>query len=106
MAKASEWEVRIASWRASGKTSTEFCKGHGYSAKSLLWWSSQLRRKRVDKPKSDGVRLARVIRAPSAPLAATAVLVEFEGARVAVGSGASAETLRMVFEALRKGSTP
>lgn len=38
MAKASEWEARVASWRVSGKTSAEFCKGHGYSAKSLLWW--------------------------------------------------------------------
>lgn len=66
--------------------------------------SSQLRRKRVEKPKAERVRLARVIRAPSAPLAATTVLIEFEGARVAVGSGATAETLRTVFEALRKRS--
>jgi hypothetical protein len=34
------------------------------------------------------------------------VLIEFEGARVAVGSAASAETLRAVFEALRGRGAP
>jgi hypothetical protein len=46
--------------------------------------------------------LARVIRAPSAASAVTTtVLIEIEGARVAVSSGANAETLRAVFDALR-----
>lgn len=92
----------MASWRASGLKSDEFCKGRGYSPKSLLWWSSRLRHKRVGKAsKSGSVQLARVIRTPTAPTAGAAVLIEIEGARVAVGTGASAETLRVVFEALR-----
>lgn len=106
MAKASEWEARVSSWRASGLTSGEFSKRHGYSARSLLWWSSQLRRKRSEKPRVAGVRLARVIRTPSAIATATAVLIEFEGARVAVSGAASAETLRAVFAALRTRSAP
>jgi hypothetical protein len=37
----------------------------------------------------------------------TAVLIEIDGARVAVSSGANVETLRMVFAALRtRASTP
>jgi hypothetical protein len=109
MAKASEWASRVASWRASGLTSSEFSKGRGYSHKSLLWWSCQLRRKPVSTSgKSGGVRLARVIRVtPSAPAVTTTVLIEIEGARVAVPSGANAETLRAVFDALRaRAGTP
>jgi hypothetical protein len=101
MAKASEWESRVASWRASGLTSNEYCKGRGYSPKSLLWWSCQLGRKRVETPSRTGsVRLARVIR-PTPSASTTTVLIEIDGARVAVSSGANAETLRVVFDALR-----
>lgn len=109
MAKASEWASRVASWRASGLTSNEFCKGRGYSPKSLLWWSCQLRRKGVETPsRTGGVRLARVIRStPRASAVTTTVLIEIEGARVAVSSGANAEMLRAVFDALRaRASTP
>lgn len=103
MAKRAEWESRVASWRASGLTSSEFCKGRGYSHKSLLWWSCQLGRKRVETPSRTGsVRLARVIRtAPSASPLTAAVLIEMDGARVAVSSGTNVETLRVVFDALR-----
>lgn len=103
MAKRAEWESRVASWRASGLTSKDFCRGRGYSPKSLLWWSCQLGRKRSEaSPRPGGVRLARVIRSTSAvsPVT-TAVLIEIEGARVAVSSGANPETLRAVFDALR-----
>jgi hypothetical protein len=101
MAKAAEWEARVASWRASGLKSEEFCRGRGYSARNLLWWSSQLRRRRaVPAPKASGVQMARVVRSASAPTASTAVLIEADGVRVAVGSDANAETLRAVFEAL------
>ena len=107
MAKASEWEARVSSWRSSGLTSAEFCERHGYSAKSLLWWSSQLRHRRAGKSsKATAVGLARVVRTPSVASTASAVLIELEGARIAVGSAASAETLRAVFEALRGRSAP
>ena len=108
MAKASEWEARVSSWRSSGLTSAEFCARHGYSAKSLLWWSSRLRHRRAGKSSkaTTAVRLARVVRTPSTVSTASAVLIELEGARIAVGSAASAETLRAVFEALRGRSAP
>lgn len=107
MTKASEWEARVASWRASGLTSKEFSSRHGYSASSLLWWSSQLRRKRGAKAsKQAEVRLARVIRTPNALCAAASVLIEFEGARVAVSDATNGETLRAVFEALRRRTAP
>ena len=49
------------------------------------------------------VRMARVVRTASPSAAATegAVLVELAGARMIVPSGADAETVRMVVEALR-----
>lgn len=49
------------------------------------------------------VRMARVVRtpSPSGGLTAGAVLVELAGARVIVPSGAQAETVRVVVEALR-----
>ncbi len=56
--------------------------------------------------KTTAVRLARVVRTPSAASTASAVLIELEGARIAVGSAASAETLRVVFEALRGRRAP
>ena len=91
----------MASWRASGLTSTEFCKGRGYARSSLLWWSSRLRGKRSNKPKAGAIRLARVIRAPAATAPAAAVLIEVDGARIAVGRDVHVETLRAVFDALR-----
>jgi hypothetical protein len=52
--------------------------------------------------------MARVIRSPQvSSTVTTTVLIEIEGARVAVSSGASAETLRVVFDALRaRASVP
>jgi hypothetical protein len=50
--------------------------------------------------------MARVIRASNVATASGVVLVELGGARVAVSSGASAETLRAVFDALRARSAP
>ena len=101
MAKAAEWEARVAIWRASGLTSEEFCRGRGYSAGSLLWWSSQLRRGRVaTTPKASGVQMARVVRNASAAAPSTAVLIEADGVRVAVSGDTNVDTLRAVFDAL------
>src|SRR6266545_5802251 len=41
---AAIWKKRVASWRASGKTAQAFSAGRGWSAGTLLWWSSRLRR--------------------------------------------------------------
>ena len=70
MASAAEWTRRVASWRRSGLSAEEFASGKDYRAKTLAWWSSELKRRersssargeeRVE-PRGDGeVRLARV----------------------------------------------
>jgi hypothetical protein len=107
MASASEWADRVSEWKASGEGAKEFCAGRGYSANTLLWWSSQLRRGRALKAtKAPSVQMARVVRAPSVATPPGVVLVELGGARVAVSSGASPDTLRAVFDALRPRSAP
>jgi hypothetical protein len=106
MARASEWAARVEAWRASGLELREFCEAQEYSAKSLQWWSSQLRRKGKLTP-SGGKRvaLARVVRTPSAVVVARPVpiIVQLERVRVEVPQGADHATLSAVFEALRVG---
>lgn len=90
----------MEAWRSSGSTAREYCKGKNFTATSLLWWSSQLRRKGARKraaAKSD-VRLARVVRSPI--VAAAPVVVHVNGARVEVSSGADAALLATVMDTL------
>ena len=100
MAKAAEWAERIEAWRSSGSTAREYCKGKGFTAGSLLWWSSQLQRaggKKRPAPRRD-VRLARVVRRPIAP--AAPVVVHVGDARVEVSSEAQVPLLAAVVDAL------
>ena len=108
MARASEWAVRVEAWRASGLELKEFCESQEYSAKSLQWWSSQLRRKgKLSPPRGKQVALARVVRTPSAVVVARPVpiIVQFDRVRVEVPQGADHATLSAVFEALRAGGS-
>lgn len=100
MAKAAEWAERIEAWRSSGSTAREYCKGKGFTAGSLLWWSSQLQRAGAKKGlgSSRGVRLARVVRRPSAPVAP--VVVHVGDARVEVSSEVQVPLLAAVVDAL------
>jgi hypothetical protein len=105
MARASEWAARVEAWRASGLELKAFCETQEYSAKSLQWWASQLRRKgKIARP-SKSVSLARVVRTPTAVVVARPVpiIVQFERVRVEVPHGADHATLSVVFEALRTG---
>ena len=94
----------MEAWRASGSTAREYCKGKGFTASSLLWWSSQLKRAGAKKPPKarPQVRLARVLRSVSAtPL----IVVHMGGARVEVSTGADASLLVAVMDALGSGRT-
>ena len=42
-AAKSEWETRIAAWRASGQSSEKFARSRGFSAQSLRIWDKRLR---------------------------------------------------------------
>lgn len=108
MAKASatEWAERVRAWRSSGLTSKEFCRGRGFTAQTLLWWSSQLGRKQGSgsKGRQPRVVLARVVSKGSTTHEAatrTAIRLELNGARVEVPPGTDSATLSMVLETLR-----
>lgn len=90
------WRQRVASWRASGQTAEEFSGGREFSAATLRWWASRLRREPA------AVRVARVVRAPDPRRSAGAVVVELRdvAARVTVEPGADRETLAMVVAVL------
>src|SRR6478672_196915 len=102
MAKASEWAVRVAAWRASGEKAAEFCSHEGYSAQSLLSWSSHFRRHGLPAASSSHVRLARVVRTPSVlePLRSSPIIVHVGSARVEVAAGADPAALTVVLHAL------
>ena len=92
----SEWKRHVAAWRASGATSKAYAAEHGLKAKTLLWWSSKLKRDRAPK---QTVSFMEVVALPSAT-----VRVRLGGAEVEVPHGADEQTLRMVLAALRSES--
>ena len=109
MADAATWTERVAAWRASGRTTAEFCEDRDYAASTLRWWSSRLARMRAERRRPT-VRMARVLRAssstaarPSAPASATGecpIVIELGGARVSVREGFDPATLASVLEVL------
>jgi hypothetical protein len=92
----------VAAWRSSGKSAAAFADKHGYSAKSLQWWSSELRRRGQEATSSEPqVKLARVVRSRSAPQSTSpSVVVSVGEARVEVLAGADRATLELVLGAL------
>lgn len=107
MARAAEWAERVKAWRRSGLTSEQYAERHELSARSLLWWSSHLRR-HAAAAESEGsaVRLARVVRRAEPSAASSAVVIELHGARVLVGAGAAAATVMIAIAALRASASP
>ena len=96
-ASASEWAERVSEWRASGQSAAAFCETREYSAKSLQWWSSQLKRRgRLAASNEPQVKLARVVRGSR-----DTIVVQVGEARVEVPVGADRATLDLVFGALR-----
>ena len=45
MAKAAEWAGRVKAWRESGQKAAVFCEDKEYTAKSLQWWATELKRR-------------------------------------------------------------
>jgi len=116
MAKAAEWARRVAAWRVSGRTSTQFAEGQDFSAGSLRYWSSRLRRTakqpiaNVAVKGEKRVALARVVVAsrPSETRALehvaepAALVVEVGAAKVCVRPGFDASLLRAVLTTLQE----
>jgi hypothetical protein len=92
MSTESKWAARVADWRKSGLTATEFCDGKGFSAGGLRYWSSRLRSGKAGKE----VRLARIVPSSDPTVADTAVLIEAGNVRIGVRRGFDPEVLRAV----------
>ena len=104
MATSSEWAERVGAWRASGLTAKGYCAGREFSAGTLHFWSSKLKRgRKVESP----VKLARVVRVrESEPRHGVALVVELHDARILVPRDVDAPTLTRVVAALREASAP
>jgi len=74
MPSRAEWSQRVALWKRSGQTAATFAAAHGFSARSLLWWSSTLRR---DVPDGKPVAFAPLV-AVASPTRAAAAPSAFE----------------------------
>ena len=89
------WKKRVASWRASGKTAKAFSAGRGWSAGTLLWWSSRLRHEMT----APVVRVAHLIRssADRTQGGGTIVIEQLDTrARVTIEPGADREMVATV----------
>jgi hypothetical protein len=57
MPSAAQWVSRVRQWKGSGQSATEFAALHGWNAKTLTWWGSELARR---ARRARDVRLVRV----------------------------------------------
>jgi transposase len=102
MSKEADWAAQVEAWRSSGMSAREFCKDRGYSATTLYWWASQLKRRGAATQRGEGIALARVTRKadtrsrPKAP----SVVVEVGQARIEVGADVDRSALSAVLEVL------
>lgn len=99
MTRANEWAKRVAAWQASGQSAEDFAKGKGYRAKTLQWWSSELRRRarrgaskaqgarkqRSSQRLTSAVRFARVVRTSQSKASSGRVASSEAGVSVRVG---------------------
>lgn len=122
MASATVWRKRIAAWRASGLTATEYAQARSLSVQQIWNWSWRLRR---DEPPARGprraarstthpatkcVRLARVVRVaappsePVGPVPQAGLVVELRGVRIAVPTGFDRATFSAVLDEVERHS--
>ena len=96
--KNDEWRDRIAEQERSGISVKGFCKEQGLAEHQFYYW-----RKRLRNP-PQLVRFALVDRGARRPEPATQAELELvlaSGARLRIGTGVDAATLRTVLQALR-----
>lgn len=104
---ATKWRQRVAGWRASGETAEIYSKGRGFTAGTLRWWASRLRRETTSA--GPVVRLAQVIRAPSkqqdeVPRGTAVIELLDARVRIMVASDTDHAVLAMVLDMLdRRG---
>ena len=95
--KADEWAERIAAQRRSGISVKQFCREQGLTECSFYTWRKRLQER-------GPVRFALVERSARRQDRTTEAVLELvlaTGARLRIGSGVDAATLRTVLDALR-----
>ncbi len=100
------WTERVRAWRASGESANEFCRGAGYAANTLRWWSSKLKKESSANLASSEIRLAKVVRTGSPKEAAgSAIVIEIprSGIRIGIERGVDRATLAIVLDTLGVG---
>ena len=101
MSKETDWSARVDAWRSSGLSAQEFCKQRGYSATTLYWWSSQLKRAGARAEHGQRMPLARVVRPTEKRSTKPApIIVQVGHARVEVTADVDRSTLSLVLKAL------
>jgi len=107
MADEGLWAKRVSEWKASGQSLSTFVAGREFSASALRYWSRRLEETRArEKPKPRAVRLARLVRVDSEPIAAgREMVIEIGRFRLRVGDELDRETLRAVVEVLSEIET-
>ncbi len=102
MPSRAEWSQRVVLWKRSGQTAAAFAAAHGFSARSLLWWSSTLRR---DVPDGKPVAFAPLVAVASPSRAAAPPAFELvlrSGLVVRVPEGFDPRRLQALLDALEE----
>jgi len=104
MADRNQWKRRVAEWRASGLSASEFAAGRGFARSTLTWWAWRLGSVASvpeGRPAAAGAGLVRVlVRDEEAVAPETPVVVEVGGVRVRVARGFDRGVLRDVVSLL------
>jgi transposase-like protein len=98
VAKNDKWRERIAEQERCGISVKGFCKERGLAEHQFYYWRKRLR------DQQQPMRFALVDRGAGRPEPATRAELELilaSGARLRIGTGVDAATLRTVLEALR-----
>jgi hypothetical protein len=102
MASRAQWRQRVAQWKRSGLTADVFAAEHDINPRTLLWWSSMLRRPRARAAEAGFVRLVPVEdrNAPSTVEPAPLDIVLSSGRVVRVRRGFDPTVLRELLAVL------
>jgi len=95
MTNEDKWRKRVEAWRASGRTSTQYCEGKPFTAGGLRSWAHRLEKKGGFKERRLRVRLARVLRVASPGPTATAVIQQQARQVATAAPDGTAVTLRV-----------
>lgn len=93
------WSERVAAWRASGVSASQFAHDQGLALSTLRYWAARLSK----APKPQFLRL--VTKPPAAPTPSSSeLIVEVGAARIRVTPGFDPALLSGVVQALNGGA--